>query len=211
MQSNKKIEILRNANYSFEKGRMYTLLGPSGCGKTTTLAIASALESPRNGDVLYEGQKISEIGMSRYRSDKIGIVFQSFNLINYMSAIQNVQMVMEITRNKISNKKQKALDLLQKVGLNEDEAFRNVMKLSGGQQQRVAIARAIATDAGIIFADEPTANLDADTATEIIDIFFKLAHDDGKCIIAVTHSNVFAHKADVVIKLKNGQLVNVSK
>jgi ABC-type antimicrobial peptide transport system, ATPase component len=210
-QSNKKIEILKNANYTFEKGKMYTLLGPSGCGKTTTLALASALESPVNGEILYEGRRISEIGMSRYRSDKIGIVFQSFNLINYMSAMQNVQMVMEITRNKINNKKQTALDLLKKVGLSEDEAHRNIMKLSGGQQQRVAIARAIASDAGLIFADEPTGNLDADTALEIVEIFYKLAHNDGKCIIAVTHSNVLAGKADVIVKLKNGQIVDASK
>lgn len=211
LQNNKKIMILLNADYTFEKGKMYTLLGPSGCGKTTTLALLSALEQPLSGEILYQDQNIKEIGISRYRSDKIGIVFQSFNLINYMSAIQNVQMVMEITNNKIFSKKRKALMLLKKVGLNEDEAHRNVMKLSGGQQQRVAIARAIATEADIIFADEPTGNLDIDTAEEIINIFQKLAHDDGKCIIAVTHSSSFAQKADVILTLKRGQLVNASK
>lgn len=207
MHANKKNWILQNVNYTFEQGKLYTILGPSGCGKTTTLTIAGALDQPMSGEVLYEGTNINEIGISRYRSDKIGIVFQSFNLINYMNAVQNVQMVMEITKNKILNKRKKALELLSKFGLTEEEAFRNVLKLSGGQQQRVAIARAIATDAAIILADEPTGNLDADTAMEIIDIFLRLAHEDGKCIIAVTHSDTFAQKADIIIRLKHGQLI----
>jgi len=203
----KRVEILSDVNFSFQSGKLYTILGPSGSGKTTTLSLAAALDEPKNGAVLFEGKNIREIGATNYRGNKIGIVFQSFNLLPYMNAVQNVQASMEITSNKIDKSKTRALTLLEKVGISSDKAVRNVNKLSGGEQQRVAIARAIATDAELILADEPTGNLDSDTSKEIIDIFIKLAHEDDKCVIAVTHSEAFAEKADVVVKLEDMKLV----
>jgi putative ABC transport system ATP-binding protein len=203
----KKVNILDGINFPFEKGKFYTLLGPSGCGKTTTLALASALDVPRSGEIFYDGKSIKEIGLTNYRNSKIGIVFQSYNLINYMNALQNVTTAMEITRNKIHNKKEKAYELLEKVGLTRDEADRNIMRLSGGQQQRVAIARALSTNAELILADEPTGNLDQETALEIIQIFRDLAHVDGKCVIVVTHSNEVAKLSDVVLKFGQKKLV----
>lgn len=208
---NKKINILSHADFAFETGKLYTILGPSGSGKTTTLALASALEPPKSGEILYRNENINKIGLTKYRNSKIGIVFQSYNLLTYMNALQNVTMTMEITSNAISNRKEKAYALLEKVGLDRDEACRNVNKLSGGQQQRVAIARAISTDAEVILADEPTGNLDAETAQGIIQIFMDLAHKDGKCVIAVTHSVDFAKQADAVIQLKGGKLRDITK
>ena len=203
----KKLSILKELDFTFEKGKFYTILGSSGSGKTTFLALASGLEIPRAGDVLYEGKNIKNIGLTNYRNKNIGIVFQAYNLIPYMSSLQNVLTAMEITKNKIENKKQKAYDLLEKLGLTKEEANRNVLKISGGQQQRVAIARAIATEGDLIFADEPTGNLDHDTAMEIINIFKTLAHENNKCVIGVTHSSEVAAQSDVTLKLKAGKLV----
>lgn len=204
----KQVDILKGAAYSFEQGKLYTVLGPSGSGKTTTLALAAALDVPKGGKVYFRIQTLDEIGLTRYRSSKIGIVFQSYNLLPYMNGLQNVMTAMEITENKIENKKERAYALLEKVGIDRDKARRNVNKLSGGEQQRIAIARAISTDAELILADEPTGNLDVDTAREIIGIFKSLAHDDGKCVIAVTHSIDFSEQADVVVRLAEGKLVS---
>jgi putative ABC transport system ATP-binding protein len=205
----RRINILENVDFVFEKGKFYTILGPSGSGKTTTLALASALDAPRKGEVLYDGRNIKEIGLTNYRNKNIGIVFQSYNLINYMSALQNIITAMEITRNKIENKKQKAFELMEKVGLTKEEAVRNVQRLSGGQQQRVAIARALSTNPDLIFADEPTGNLDKDTAKDIIEIFKKLAKEENKCVIVVTHSKEVAEESDIVLSLRKNKIVVV--
>lgn len=203
----KKSSILREIDFSFEKGKFYTILGSSGSGKTTFLALASGLDIPKSGDILYDDKNINNIGLTNFRNKNIGIVFQSYNLIPYMTSLQNVLTAMEITKNKIENKKQKAYAILEKMGLTKEEANRNVLKLSGGQQQRVAIARAIATESDLILADEPTGNLDHDTAIEIIKLFKTLAHENNKCIIVVTHSNDVADQSDVILNLKAGKLV----
>jgi len=203
----KKSSILKQIDFSFEKGKFYTILGSSGSGKTTFLALASGLDIPKSGDILYDDKNINNIGLTNFRNKNIGIVFQSYNLIPYMTSLQNVLTAMEITKNKIENRKQKAYAILEKMGLTKEETNRNVLKLSGGQQQRVAIARAIATEGDLIFADEPTGNLDHDTAIEIIKIFKTLAHENNKCIIVVTHSNDVADQSDVILNLKAGKLV----
>ncbi|HAK43422.1 MAG TPA: ABC transporter [Clostridium sp.] len=203
----KKSSILNHIDFNFEKGKFYTILGSSGSGKTTFLALASGLDTPKFGDILFSGENINNIGLTNFRNKNIGIVFQSYNLIPYMTSLQNVLTAMEITKNKIENRKHKAYDLLENMGLTKDETNRNVLKLSGGQQQRVAIARAIATEGDLILADEPTGNLDHDTAIEIIKLFKTLAHEDNKCVIVVTHSNDVAAESDVILNLKAGKLV----
>lgn len=155
----KRIDILDKASYSFEKGTLYTIVGPSGSGKTTTLTLAGALEEPKSGCVCFEGKDIREIGYTRYRNSKIGIVFQAYNLLPYLTPLENVLAAMEITSNPIKNKKERARELLTRMGITEDQMNRNINKLSGGEQQRVAIARAISTNAEVILADEPTGNL----------------------------------------------------
>ncbi len=202
----KELIILDSVDFNFESGKFYTILGASGSGKTTALSLASALDSPKSGEILYEGKDIKKIGLTNYRNQHIGIVFQAYNLINYMTGIQNIVTAMEITRNEIPDRKQKAYELIEKVGLKREEGERSVLNLSGGQQQRVAIARALSTNAKIILADEPTGNLDSKTSVDIIKLFQKLAHEDNKCIIMVTHSLEIASMSDVIINLDNKKL-----
>ncbi len=197
--------ILRDVSQDFERGRFYTILGESGCGKTTFLALISGLDAPKNGIVRYEGTDIRTLGLDQFRRNNIGIVFQSYNLIPYMTAVENVLVAMSITENNLpKNKKETALSLLQYVGIDATKANRLVTKLSGGEQQRVAIARAVATDVDLILADEPTGNLDEEKEAEIVEIFKSLAHEYNKCVIVVTHSSDVAACSDEVIRLKRG-------
>jgi putative ABC transport system ATP-binding protein len=197
--------ILRDVSFEFEKGKFYTILGESGSGKTTFLSLVSALEEPKSGEVLYDGTDIKKIGYESFRRNKVGIVFQNYNLIPYMTAVENVMVAMDVTDNKLpENVQEVAFNLLDYVGIDPTKALRTVNRLSGGEQQRVAIARALSTNVDIILADEPTGNLDEEKENEIIDIFIKLAHENNKCIIIVTHSSDIAAKSDGVIHLKKG-------
>ena len=195
-----KTPVLKDISYEFEKGKMYCIIGKSGAGKTTLLSLLSGLATPTEGDIFYDGKSIAKIDKYTFRSRYIGVVFQSFNLITKYTALENVILSMDISGAKIKDKKQKALSLLDSVGLDEDEANRRVLKLSGGQQQRVAIARALSYDPDIILADEPTGNLDRDTQKEIMDIFRELT-DQGKCVILVSHSPDVAEMCDETYEL----------
>ena len=190
-----KTPVLKDISYEFEKGKMYCIIGKSGAGKTTLLSLLSGLAAPNAGEIIYDGKNVAKIDKYTFRSRYIGVVFQSFNLITKYTALENVVLSMDVSGAKIKNKKQKALELLESVGLDEDEANRRVLKLSGGQQQRVAIARALSYDPDIILADEPTGNLDRDTQKEIMDIFRNLT-DQGKCVILVSHSPDVASMCD---------------
>ena len=190
-----KTPVLKDISYDFEKGKMYCIIGKSGAGKTTLLSLLSGLAKPTAGDIIYDGKSIAKIDKYTFRSKYIGVVFQSFNLITKYTALENVILSMDVSGAKIKDKKKKALELLDSVGLDEDEANRRVLKLSGGQQQRVAIARALSYDPDIILADEPTGNLDRDTQKEIMDIFRELT-SAGKCVILVSHSPDVAEMCD---------------
>ena len=187
--------VLKDLSYEFEKGKIYCIIGKSGAGKTTLLSLLSGLAQPSEGDILYEGKSIKKIDKYVFRSKYIGVVFQSFNLITKYTALENVILSMDIAGYKTADKTARALELLESVGLDEDEANRRVLKLSGGQQQRVAIARALSYDPDIILADEPTGNLDHDTQNEIMEIFRNLA-DQGKCVILVSHAPEVAEMCD---------------
>ncbi|MFJ6698162.1 ABC transporter ATP-binding protein [Streptomyces sp. NPDC091272] len=199
--------VLKDVNHSFEEGRMYSVIGPSGSGKTTLLSLASGLDSPTGGNVRFRGTDVADIGLGRYRNRHVATVFQSLNLLTYMTAVQNITSAMEITGVKGVRRKQRAVELLGLLGVDEEDRHRRTLELSGGQQQRVAIARALACEVDILFADEPTGSLDQDTADGIIEVFRKLAHDEGKCVILVTHSREVANASDEVIRLKRGRLV----
>ena len=190
-----KTPVLRDISYEFEKGKMYCIIGKSGAGKTTLLSLLSGLAKPTSGDIVYDGKSISKIDKYTFRSKYIGVVFQSFNLITKYTALENVILSMDVSGCKIKDKKKRACELLESVGLDEDEANRRVLKLSGGQQQRVAIARALSYDPDIILADEPTGNLDRETQKEIMEIFRELAAQ-GKCVIIVSHSPDVADMCD---------------
>ena len=206
-QGTDKTQILKDVNVSFCKGMFYAITGPSGSGKTTALALAGGLDEPQSGNIKFKGEAIRKQGYTNYRRKNVALVFQSYNLIRYMSALQNIITAMEISGTYKKERKERALHLLNNLGLSEEEARRNVLRLSGGQQQRVAIARAMASDAPVILADEPTGNLDATTSSEIINIFQELAHDMGKCVIVVTHSQEVSDSADVVMRFVNGKLL----
>ena len=195
-----RVPVLKDISYEFEKGKMYCIIGKSGAGKTTLLSLLSGLAAPTSGDILYEGKSIAKIDKYTFRSKYIGVVFQSFNLITKYTALENVVLSMDVAGYKSKNKTERALDLLDSVGLDEDEANRRVLKLSGGQQQRVAIARAISYDPDIILADEPTGNLDRETQREIMEIFRELANQ-GKCVILVSHSPEVAELCDARYEL----------
>ena len=194
--------ILNDVSVSFEKGKFYTILGASGSGKTTFLSLIAALDKAERGEILYEGKSLSEIGYEKYRRNNAGIVFQSYNLIPYMNAVENVMVAMSITDNEMEkDMKGQALRILESVGIDGSKATRRINRLSGGEQQRVAIARAISTNVEVVLADEPTGNLDAKTSETIIEIFKELAHKQNKCVIMVTHSEKIANQSDVILKL----------
>ena len=190
-----KTPVLKDVSYEFEKGKIYCIIGKYGAGKTTLLSLLSGLAAPTSGEILYEGKSIKKIDKYTFRSKYIGVVFQSFNLITKYTALENVILSMDVAGYRTKSKTQRALTLLNNVGLDEAEAKRRVLKLSGGQQQRVAIARALSYDPDVILADEPTGNLDQDTQKEIMNIFRELA-DQGKCVILVSHSPEVAEMCD---------------
>ncbi|CAL9322966.1 putative ABC transporter ATP-binding protein [Streptomyces sp. SudanB148_2056] len=204
----RRTTVLKNIDYAFERGTFYTVLGPSGSGKTTLLSLASGLDTPSRGAISFHGRNLTEIGLGRFRNQHVATIFQQFNLLTYMTALQNVTTAMEITGAKpaTGSRRARALHLLEQVGLDKATVTRNVLQLSGGQQQRVAIARALACDVDILFADEPTGNLDEDTAQGIIDTFRELAHEQGKCVVVVTHSQQLATQSDRVLHLRKGKL-----
>ena len=204
-----QVNILKNASYQFENGKIYAIVGASGSGKTTSLVLAGGLDRPKAGHILYKGIDIEKIGLTKYRKNNVSIVFQSYNLITYMNAVQNVINAMEISGIIVPNKKEYALNILKELGLSEDESQRDIRKLSGGQQQRIAIARAMAKDVDLILCDEPTGNLDEETSRGIIQTFMNLAHQKNKCVIVVTHSKDFAACLDIQLKIHQGQLEKI--
>lgn len=193
--------VLDNISYDFEEGKIYCIVGRSGSGKTTLLSVLSGLAAPESGHIYYGDKDIRDMDKYRFRSQYIGVIFQSFNLLTKFTAVENVVLSMDIAGVKKKDKKEKAMTLLKSVGLDEDESNRRILKLSGGQQQRVAIARALSYDPAVILADEPTGNLDGETQQEIMDIFRQLA-DHGKCVILVSHSPEVAAFCDERYELK---------
>lgn len=194
--------VVEHISYTFEDGKIYAITGKSGAGKTTLLSLMSLLAKPTQGHILYGDQDITDLDPYWYRSHYVGVIFQSYNLLMNMTALENVELSMDIAGKKTSDKKGEALALLASVGLDEEEANRRILKLSGGQQQRVAIARCLSYDPKVILADEPTGNLDHETQNEILMIFRELA-DQGRCIILVTHSSEVADRADEVHQLQS--------
>ena len=199
--------ILKDLSYTFEEGKFYTILGPSGSGKTTLLSIIAGLDSANSGNIYFKGESLEKIGLYKYRRNDISIVFQQYNLINYLTAVENVLLAMSETDNELpKDQKAVAYNLLERFGIVKTKADRMINQLSGGEQQRVAIARSLASNVNLIFADEPTGNLDTATEKEIIAIFKELAHEYGKTIIVVTHSDAVSEMSDQRLILKDGAL-----
>lgn len=201
--TNEQDALYKDVNLTFEKGKVYAILGASGSGKTTFLSLISGLDTPKKGTITYDGENIQKIGLRNYRRKDISIVFQSYNLLPYMTALQNILTAMEIAGSTQPDKKTYALQCLAKVGIDEQLAKKKIGLLSGGQQQRVAIVRAICCDHELIVADEPTGNLDEETSLDIVKVFQEMAHEEQKCIIIVTHESEVAKACDEVFELKH--------
>lgn len=200
---------LSDINIEFEPGTVYAIKGKSGSGKTTLLSLLAGLDNVTSGEILFKGKNLNTIDKDEYRAKDIGVIFQGFNLLTNYTALQNVLLSMNVSEMVVENKKEYAYNMLQKVGIDRESANRKVLNLSGGEQQRVAIARTIATKSDIIIADEPTGNLDDETEESIMEILKGLAHEDGKCVIIVTHSNKVAKQSDELLGISNKKLIYV--
>ena len=193
----KKKNIFSNISAEMELGKIYAILGPSGCGKTTLLSLLGGLDSPTKGKILFNGEDITEKGFANHRRNHVSFIFQAYNLIDYMTPLENVKLTSKLPPEPV----------LEKMGLTKEEMKRNVLQLSGGQQQRVAIARAIVNTPGILIADEPTGNLDPETSMEIMDILERI-NEQGTTIVMATHnSQIVNEKKHRVIAIENGQIV----
>ena len=201
-----KITALEEVNLWVEKGEFVSILGPSGSGKTTLLNMIGALDNPTRGKVFVEGVDLSKVtNLNRFRAEKVGFVFQLHNLIPTLNAYENVQIPMYVIKMNSKQRKQRAMEILEAVGL-KDRLYHTPAMLSGGERQRVAIARALANNPPLILGDEPTGTLDAAIGEEIIELMFQLNRKVGSTLIIVTHDIKVAKKANRVIHLNNGKI-----
>lgn len=201
---NKNKNIFNDVTGEFKDGTFYSITGRSGCGKSTMLSILAGIESINSGHIYFDSNKMST--RDTILQHNISFIFQNFMLFNYMTAIQNVVVAMEIRCEDTINNTQKAIQILSSLGIDREDMNRPVKKLSGGQQQRVAIARAIAVKSKYIFADEPTGNLDEENEIMIINLLKNLAINDNCCVIVVTHSDYVKTVSDFTYNIAKGQM-----
>lgn len=204
-----EVDALINANLDVHRGEFIALMGPSGSGKSTLLHLVAAMDRPTSGSIEVLGQNIatlSESAIARWRNHHIGFVFQNFNLIPVLTAHENVELPLKLTHLKKGERHQHALTALKLVGL-EDRTGHYPRQLSGGQEQRVAIARAIVTDPDLLLCDEPTGNLDARSAQEVLTLLARLNKEHGKTVVMVTHDPHAAHFASKIRYLEKGELL----
>ena len=203
---NSEKDVLKGLNVDFEAGRLSAILGPSGSGKTTLLSIMAGLDRPTSGVISIHDEDLAGMDLDQYRREKIAMVFQAFHLFPLLTAIENVCYPMEANGVEKKDAIERAKVLLDSVGIVGEEHKRYPSNLSGGQQQRVAIARALSTGAKVILADEPTGNLDVANGEAVIDILRSLAHEQGYCVIVVTHNLDIAEVSDVVYRMSDGHI-----
>lgn len=198
--------VLNNVNIEFEASTVYGIVGKSGSGKSTLLSLMAGLDTVTDGLVEYNEKDLKTLDRDVYRAQNIGVIFQSFNLLTTLSALENIVLSMNISESDVKDKEAFALNLLDRLGISEELAKRKVLNLSGGEQQRVAIARALSHNPDVMIADEPTANLDEDTAASIMEILQSLAKDEGKCVIIVSHSRQVASYVDALYGINGGNI-----
>lgn len=194
-------------NFSFEPGRVYAIVGKSGSGKTTLLSMLSGLDLPTEGEVLYNGVSTGKMNRDRYRREDVAVIYQNFNLFPLMTVRENIMYPVRLQGHSRKEARAKASEMLEKVGLTEQQARRFPSMLSGGEQQRVAIARALASNSRVILADEPTGNLDVGNSRNIAQILCNLAHSMDYCVIIVTHDLAVASLADVQVRMVDGRII----
>lgn len=200
------VEALKNITCNFEAGKMYAIYGESGSGKSTLLSLLAGLDVADEGNILVEGEDLSQIDRDSYRKNQVAVVYQAFHLFPLLNALENIMYPMEMKGIDKKTARKKALQHLTEVGLSENVATQYPKMMSGGQQQRVAIARAIAGGGRIMLADEPTGNLDSENEEHIVRMLKSLAHEKGYLVIVVTHSPEIVKQCDVKIKMKDGRI-----
>lgn len=196
--------VLEDVCCEFWPGKLCAVVGPSGSGKTTLLSILAGLDRPTAGEALLEGKNLAEVDLDEYRQRSAAIIFQAFQLFPLLTVMENVCFPMELAGEK--KPQARAREFLELVGIGEDKHKRYPANLSGGEQQRVAIARALASGAKILLADEPTGNLDEVNTKNIVELLTKLAHEQGYCVIVVTHDMDAAAQADEIYRMRGGKL-----
>lgn len=207
--ANGTVKAIDNISFSIDSGQFASIIGKSGSGKSTLLGLLGALDKPTSGTIEVDEVDIAKLSpkkQTQYRAHKIGFVFQQYNLVPNLTALENVMLALEFGGRPSRERKHLAKELLDKVGIEEDQQHRKPTRLSGGQQQRVSIARALANSPSIILADEPTGNLDSETGKKIFDLLHELSRRENTTIIAVTHDMDIAGRTDVTFKLKDGLL-----
>ncbi len=197
---------VKEASCLFEPGVLYAVIGPSGSGKSTLLSMLAGLDLPTEGDIAFDGSDLKGMDLDRYRRESIAMIFQAFQLFPLLTVIENVCYPMELCGVMPKDAKERAKVLLERVGITSEKHNRFPSNLSGGEQQRVAIARSLSTGAKTLLADEPTGNLDAVNTKNIMEILKGLAHNDGCCVIVVTHDPEVSESADIVYRMKDGTL-----
>ena len=197
---------VKEATCAFVPGKLYAVIGPSGSGKSTMLSMLAGLDLPTEGEVRFDGENLKDMDLDRYRREDISMIFQAFQLFPLLTVMENVCYPMELIGLDKKEARERAAQFLFRVGITREQFRRFPANLSGGEQQRVAIARSLASGARIILADEPTGNLDGANTERILEILMSLAHDDGYCVIVVTHDMEVAGKADVVYRMRDGFL-----
>ena len=205
-----KVQALRGVDLSIKKGEMVAIMGPSGCGKTTLLNCLSGLDDINQGEVIVDGNRINQMSdrqRTHFRARSMGFIFQSFNLLPVLNVAENVELPLLLSDTSPKVARQKALDALAMVGLSGQEKKRP-SELSGGQQQRVAIARALVNEPAIVWGDEPTGNLDTETATEVMRVLRKLNKEKGQTFVLVTHSPDVGADADRIIRMRDGLIAS---
>lgn len=206
-QGESKVEVLKGINLNIEKGEKLALIGKSGSGKSTLLSLLAGLDSPDSGDIIVQDQKISSMSerdLTNFRAQHMGIVFQQFHLVSTLTALENVLLPLELLKR--PNAMTIAKNLLESVGLSH-RSHHVPSQLSGGESQRVAIARALAINPAILFADEPSGNLDEETGDKVMDLLFKMVEDTGTTLVLVTHDPDLAKKCSRVVHLEHGSLL----
>ena len=207
------VHALRGVNLEIPRGEMVAIMGPSGCGKTTLLNCFSGLDDLTSGDVQIEGVSLSGMdddAKSRYRSRRMGFVFQSYNLLPVLTAAENVELPLLVAKVPAKDARRKALVLMEQVELN-GWAGHKPAQLSAGQQQRVAIARALVNDPAIVWADEPTGNLDSETSAQIMDLLVRLNREQRQTLVLVTHDAIVSSRAHRILRMRNGQIVEETR
>ncbi|RPD97955.1 ABC transporter ATP-binding protein [Aureibaculum marinum] len=204
----KKITVLHNISFEIEKGAVFSIVGPSGSGKTTLLGLCAGLDSPNSGSVELCGHKITELNedeRAQLRNREVGFIFQNFQLLPTLTALENVIVPLELQGSK--NAIKIGMELLDKVGLS-DRFHHYPSQLSGGEQQRVALARAFSNKPTILFADEPTGNLDEETGEKVIQLLFELNKEAGTTLVIITHDLDLAKRTQQILRLKGGKIMS---